>query len=40
MSEMALPVPMKSFLRPGPDTAILFAPFRCTHPSPLSCSFC
>ena len=33
-TEMALPVPTKSFLETGPDTAMLFAPFRCTHPPP------
>jgi len=30
--EMALPVPTKSFLKTGPDVAMLFAPFGCTHP--------
>jgi len=28
--EMALPVPTKT----SPDAAMLFAPFRCTHPPP------
>ena len=32
--EMALPVPTKSLLRMSPDTAMLFAPFECTHPPP------
>ena len=32
--EMALPVPTKSLLRTSPDAAMLFAPFRCTHPPP------
>jgi len=31
---MALPVPTKSFLETSPDAAMLFAPFRCTHPPP------
>ena len=29
---MALPVPTKSLLRTSPDTAMLFAPFGCSHP--------
>jgi len=28
-------VPTKSLLRTSPDAAMLFAPFRCTHPPPL-----
>ena len=28
------PVPTKSLLKMSPDAAMLFAPFRCTHPSP------
>ena len=32
--EMALPVPTKSLLKMSPDVAMLFAPFRCTHPPP------
>ena len=32
--EMALPVPTKSLLKTNPDAAMLFAPFRCTHPPP------
>jgi len=32
--EMALPVPTKSLLKTSPDAAMLFAPFRCTHPPP------
>jgi len=32
---MALPVPTNSLLRTSPDVAMLFAPFRCTHPPPL-----
>ena len=31
---MALPVPTKSLLKTSPDTAMLFAPFGCTHPPP------
>ena len=31
---MALPVPTKSLLKMSPDTAMLFAPFGCTHPPP------
>ena len=31
---MALPVPTKSLLKASPDAAMLFAPFRCTHPPP------
>jgi len=31
---MALPVPTKSLQRTSPDVAMLFAPFRCTHPPP------
>ena len=31
---MALPVLTKTFLLWSPDTAMLFAPFRCTHPPP------
>ena len=31
---MALPVPTKSLLKMSPDVAMLFAPFRCTHPTP------
>ena len=34
MTEMAFPVPTKSFLQTSPDTAMLFAPFWCTHPPP------
>ena len=30
--EMAHPVPTKGFLQPSPEAAMLFAPFRCTHP--------
>jgi len=30
--EIALPVPTKSLLKMSPDAAMLFAPFRCTHP--------
>jgi len=30
--EMALPT--KSLLKVGPDTTMLFIPFRCTHPPP------
>ena len=33
-AEMALPVPTKTFLSRSPDTAMLFAPFGCTHPPP------
>ena len=33
-AEMALPVPTKSLLKMSPDVAMLFAPFRCTHPPP------
>ena len=33
-AEMALPVPTKTFLLRSPDTAMLFAPFGCTHPPP------
>jgi len=33
---MALPVPTKSFLETSSDVAMLFAPFRCTHPPALS----
>ena len=29
---MALPVPTKPLLKTSPDAAMLFAPFRCTHP--------
>jgi len=29
---MALPVTTKSLLKTSPDAAMLFAPFRCTHP--------
>ena len=32
--EMAFPVPTKSLLKMSPDAAMLFAPFRCTHPPP------
>jgi len=32
--EMAYPVPTKVFLKLSPDTAMLFAPFECTHPPP------
>jgi len=32
--EMALPVPAKLLLKTSPDVAMLFAPFRCTHPPP------
>jgi len=28
------PEPTKTFLKLSPETAILFAPFRCTHPPP------
>jgi len=38
--EMALPVPTKSLLKTSPDAAMLFAPFGCTHPPPLSRPFC
>ena len=38
--EMALPVPTSSLLKTNPDAAMLFAPFRCTHPLPLSRPFC
>jgi len=31
--EMDLPVPTKLLLKMSLDTAMLFAPFRCTHPS-------
>ena len=31
---MALPVPTKAYLQVSPDTAMLFAPFGCTHPPP------
>ena len=31
---MALPVLPKSLLKMSPDTAMLFAPFGCTHPPP------
>ena len=31
---MALPVPTKSLLKMSSDAAMLFAPFRCTHPPP------
>ena len=34
MQEMAHPVPTKAFLQPSPEAAMLFAPFRCTHPPP------
>jgi len=34
MTEIALLVPTKAFLEPNPDTAMLFALFRCTHPPP------
>jgi len=30
--DMALRVPTKSLLKMSPDTAMLFAPFGCTHP--------
>ena len=33
-TEMALPVPTTWFLEMGPDMAMLFAPFRRTHPPP------
>ena len=33
-AEMAFPVPTKTFLLRSPDTAMLFAPSRCTHPPP------
>ena len=33
-AEMAFPVPTKTFLSRSPDTAMLFAPFGCTHPPP------
>jgi len=36
---MALPVPTKVFLQANPDTAMLFAPFGCTHPPPPVPSF-
>ena len=32
--EMAYTAPTKGFPWPSPDTAILFAPFRSTHPPP------
>ena len=38
--EMAHPVPTKAFLQSSPEAAMLFAPFGCTHPLPLSCPFC
>ena len=31
---MALPVPTRLLLNMSPDTAMLFAPFGCTHPPP------
>ena len=31
---MTLPVPTKLLLKTSPDTAMLFAPFGCTHPPP------
>jgi len=31
---MALPVPTKAFVQASPHTAMLLAPFRCTHPPP------
>ena len=33
--EMAHPAPTKGYSLLSPDTAMLFAPFRCTHPPPL-----
>jgi len=33
-TEMAFPVPTKSFLQTSPDAARLFAPFGYTHPPP------
>jgi len=33
-TEIALPMPTKSLLKTSPDTAMLFAPFGCTHPPP------
>ena len=33
-------MPTKAFLQPSSDTAMLFAPFWCTHPPPLSHPFC
>jgi len=33
--EMAHPVLTKIFLKLNPDSAMLFAPFRCTHPLPV-----
>ena len=32
--EMALPVPTKLLLKARPDIAMLFSPFRYTHPPP------
>ena len=29
--EMTHPVPVKAFLQPSPEAAMVFAPFRCTH---------
>jgi len=37
---MALPVPTRLFLKVSPDMAMLFAPFRCTHPPPPILPFC
>ena len=31
---MAYPALTKGFSQPSPDTAMLFASFRCTHPPP------
>ena len=31
---MVFPVPTKLLLKMSPDTAMLFAPFGCTHPPP------
>ena len=40
--EMAHPVPTKAFLKghASPEAAMLFVPFGCTQPPPLSCPFC
>ena len=37
--EMAYLAPTKGCLKLSPDTAMLFAPFGCTHPPPLAPPF-
>ena len=41
-TEVAYPEPTKVFLKLSPETVMLSAPFKCTHPSPLPLShpFC